>query len=137
MTIEDALKTLLKSGLSTTRVYAFKAPQPLPAPTDDPYTVIFRISPTPRHVQTGPVPTIERRYQFSTFGKSHAVAMAVSDNLRRLLDGYSGEVSDGLSPESTIRISSAMWAGETYNFNDTTAVHHFAVDMQIKYREPE
>lgn len=134
MTIEDALKTFLRAGLGTERVWAHKAPQNL-SPSGDPYIVIFRISPTPRHGHTGPSPTIERRYQFSTFGSSQTATSALADDLRRLLDGYQGTISDGASPESTLRISSSLWAGETYGFNDTTAMHHFAVDMQIKYRE--
>ena len=132
MTIDEALKILLRDELDSDRVWNFQAPQ---GTSGEPYVVIYRISPTPRHVQTGPVPTIEWRYQFSCFGKLHTPTAALADSLRRVLDGYQGSVSDGASPESVIPISSCMWAGGTYHFNDATAMHHFAVDMQIKYRE--
>src|SRR4051812_33378855 len=102
MTIDDAIAAFLKTGLATQRIYSDRAPQPLPAPAGDPYIVFMRISPTPSHTHAGPSRGMEREFQFSVFSPSQSAARNLSDNLRRLIDGYRGMFG-------TVPINAVYW----------------------------
>lgn len=135
MIIDEALRKLLRDLLGSDRVYSHRAPQSLPSPADAPYIVLYRVSPAPAHAHTGPNPTIEQRYQVSAYGKSQTATATFADDARRLINGWSGHVSDGLSPESTMYLSSILWQSGTYGYNDDTERHHFSNDFAVRYRE--
>lgn len=130
MTIEDGLKAFLTARLGTARVYSHRAPQVLPAPTDDPYIVFFRVTANPQHNHSGASPGIERTFQFSVFHKSQSTAILLTDSLRRNMDGYKGPMGD-------VPVSGCYWAFDVYEFNDlvTPPLHQFNTDFRIHYRE--
>jgi hypothetical protein len=134
MTIEDALKIRLRTALNTTRVYFAKAESAALA-DGQPYIVFYRIAATPAHAHTGPAGLIERRYQFSSFGKSQTAAAAMSDAARRFLNGFSGTVTDNASPQSSLRISSCLWKSEFQGYNETSDRHQFANDFSVRWKE--
>lgn len=133
MTVEDGIKSFLMASpypiAVENRVFSHKAPQASGQSVAEPYLVIYRISPTPRHVHAGPVPVIERLFQFSIFGRSQSAVLECADALRRLMDGYRG-------PMGSYDVSGVFWSGERMLLNETSGMHQAACDYRIHYREP-
>ena len=125
MTIEEGIRTFLRTALSNQNVFSHKAPQGTAA---DPYMVFYRISPAPRHAHTGPSSLIGFRYQFSAYGVSQSATSEFADQARRVLNGFSGLMGDVL-------VTSSLWQGGGYGYNEATGRHQFWNDMELSYVE--
>lgn len=128
MTIFDGIKAFL-TAQGFTRVYASMAPNPLPAPTTDPYTVIYLVTADPQHTHGGPVRRyIQQTFQLSTFAESQSAAYTIGAAIRNAMDGHVGVFG-------TIPVSSVMWSTTFSSYDETAKRHQIANDFRITYKE--
>jgi hypothetical protein len=128
MTIEEAIRSYLTGSpypLSVGgRVYSHRAPERPTAP----YLVFFRISPEPIQSQTGPAGMIRRTYQFSAYSGIQSEALALGDSVRRLLDGFHGQMG-------SIYVASVLWQSDRVLYEEDVKLFHFSVDLRFQYYE--
>lgn len=128
MTIEDGIRAYLTGSpyplAVQGRVYSHAAPQN----GAQPYIVIYRIAVTPRHTQRGPVVITERLMQFSIFGLSQSTVLGIADALRRLMDGYTGQMG-------SYAVTGVFLSGERSQYNEASKLHQIAADYRIQYIE--
>lgn len=107
------------------RWYKYKAPQGSSTQKIS-YGIIGRVSVDPVHTHGGPADTIRRRIQLSVWSPSHETGATVADAVRRLLDGFAGQMGD-------VPVRQFLWAADGYFFEETTALHHFWTDFRTEY----
>lgn len=128
MTVEADIFSRLSgySGLTalvSTRIYPVRLPQ---KPTY-PAIVYTRISAERISAMGDDTGTVRPRFQFDVYATTYANARAVTEQLRKALQRYSGT--------DTVTIQEIFVIGESEFYEDETELYHTAIDFEIIYIE--
>lgn len=86
--------------------------------------------------QQGPSSLRKAIYHIGVWADTAKDAMAVGSQLRFALDGYHGTFTDGLSPESTIRIPGSFLESFSRHRDPETGAFSVSTRFTIFYQEP-
>ena len=125
--IEDVIRQLLIStDVAASRVFLLRAPQK-PAPQMvTPYLIFFNVGPAPMHSQSGPLDLLDREYQVSIFDPSQSLAFGIADELRRQLDGLSGDYMG-------VRFGAIFYRTQTAAFDQTPEIAQVITSFRVLF----
>ena len=130
MSIGNSVYSLLLGNSGVTalvsdRIYPLRAPQD----TAKPYVVFFVVSSEhDRHLH-GPSGVVEKRIQVDAYADTYEAAHAVSEAIRRALNGYSG------TPVATKISRISLLTERDADEGADTLLHRASQDYQIDYYE--
>ena len=126
--IEEAIYLHLKNhpGLSAligTRIYPLRMPQNPTLPA-----VVYQRISTPRtYSHSGYSNLADPRFQFSVWAESYSGALAVAEQLRDAINGFTGSGS--------IPVYSSQIANESDDYEPSTELYRILIDAFIAHRE--
>lgn len=124
-TIEEGLyKYLSDASVASGRVYPVKAPQNVAKP----YVVLSKASGERTHALVGPVGHARPRFRIHIFDSTYKGVKDVSNQIRHLLDGYSGLMG-------TVTVKACSLITEIDLYEDDTYLHHNVLDFLIGHTE--
>jgi hypothetical protein len=131
---EEALRYFLTSASLAVGSNVFSAySQQRPA---TPYLVFVQIGPRPLHAHNGPPSPgiLQRTYQFSIFDPSQSSSISIANDLRVLLDGFSGVMPVSADPSAQqYKVQACLFVSQRYIFDLDTQLHMQAQDFFIQF----
>jgi hypothetical protein len=113
------------TALAGQRIYPVRLPRGVTLPA-----ITYLIVSAPRdETQQGPSGLVYTRLQVSCWGEDYDAAKAVSEAVRRTLDGYRGTVAD-------LRIDGVELLSERDDIEPEPGTYQSVLDLRVKYAEP-
>jgi hypothetical protein len=105
-------------------------PTVVPEKWDRPAITYRLISQTELGDHDGPTGLVTSRYQLNAHADSHSGALALARQIRKLLNGFSGTLADGVSVDS-VEVVTVFDLGEAF----TSGAWQIATDLIIRHVE--
>ena len=105
-------------------------PTNVPEKWERPAITYRQISQTEPGDHDGPTGLMTSRYQLNAHGDTHAAALTLARSIRKLLNGFSGTLANGVSVKS-IEVATVFDLGE----GQTSGAWQIATDIMVRYVE--
>lgn len=122
LTLADAAT----AALIGTRIYPLLLPDDCPLPA----VSYHLISTVDSYTLDGPLSLVQVRLQIDCWGTSYADARAAAQVLKKLLNGYTGTLPNGVAVENIVR------DGEQSGFDSGPRSYYVQTDWMIWFTEP-